>query len=72
MTYRIRVVFRSGAVIAGTCDEPPQVTKNEQLGNLFRMRSTEWKDSRHISVENWDTIVNMDDVTMIQFKEVTF
>lgn len=71
MTYHVRVTFRSGAVIKGITDTHPRMEIGES-GNVVTIRLTtkEWKDSRHIAVEEWDTIVNMADVTMVQCRQV--
>ena len=72
MTYHVRVTFRSGAVIKGITDSHPvteEVGSNGQLVTL-RLMTKEWKDSRHIATEEWDTIVNMADVTMVQCRKV--
>ena len=72
MTYQVRVTFRSGAVIKGITDSHP-VTEEGSNGQLVTLRLTtkEWKDSRHIATEEWDTIVNMADVTMVQCRKVS-
>ena len=74
MTYKVRVTLRSGAVIKGITDMHPSMEIGES-GNVVTIRliTKEWKDSRHIgvAVEDWDTIVNMADVTMVQCRQVT-
>ena len=72
MTYKVRVTFRSGAVIKGITDTHPRMEIGES-GNVVTIRliTKEWKDGRHIAVEEWDTIVNMADVTMVQCRQVT-
>ena len=72
MTFHVRITFRSGAVIKGITDTHPRMEIGES-GNVVTIRliTKEWKDSRHISVEEWDTIVNMADVTMVQCRQVT-
>lgn len=71
MTYQVRVTFRSGMVIKGTTEGHP-VTETGNSGQLVTLRLTtkEWKDNKHIATEEWDTIVNMDDVTMVQCRKV--
>lgn len=71
MTYHVRVTFRSGAVIKGITGAHPRMEIGES-GNVVTIRliTKEWKDSRHIGVEDWDTIVNMADVTMVQCRQV--
>lgn len=71
MTYQVRITFRSGMVIRGITDDHP-VMEEGSNGHLVTLRLTtkEWKDSRHIATEEWDTIVNMDDVTMVQCRKV--
>lgn len=73
MTYLVRVTFRSGAVIKGTSEDHPVAAELGNNGQLVTLRLTtkEWKDSRHVYTEDWDTIVNMDDVTMVQCRKVT-
>ena len=72
MTYQVRITFRSGMVIKGITDSHP-VMEEGSNGRLVTLRLTtkEWKDSRHITTEDWDTIVNMDDVTMVQCRKVS-
>ena len=72
MTYQVRITFRSGMVIRGITDGHP-VMEERSNGHLVTLRLTtkEWKDSRHITTEEWDTIVNMDDVTMVQCRKVS-
>ena len=72
MTFHVRVTFRSGAVIKGITDTHPRMEIGES-GNVVTIRliTKEWKDSRHIAVKEWDTIVNMADVTMVQCRQVT-
>lgn len=71
MTYHVRITLRSGAVIKGITDTPRM--EIGESGNVVTIRliTKEWKDSRHVSVEEWDTIVNMTDVTMVQCRQVT-
>ncbi len=72
MTYKVRITFRSGAVIKGTTDNHPVANELGSNGHLITLRLTtkEWKDNSHYATEEWDTIVNMDDVTMVQCKKV--
>ena len=72
MTYNVRITFRSGMMIKGTTESHP-VTEAGNSGHLVTLRLTtkEWKDSKHIATEEWDTIVNMDDVVMVQCRKVT-
>ena len=72
MTYKVRVTLRSGAVIKGITDMHPRMEIGES-GNVVTIRliTKEWADSRHVAVEEWDTIVNMADVTMVQCRQVT-
>ena len=72
MTYHVRVTFRSGAVIKGITDAHPRMevgTAGEIV--TIRLNTKEWTGSRHVAVEEWDTIVNMADVTMVQCRQVT-
>jgi len=72
MTYQVRITFRSGMVIKGITDSHPVANELGSNGHLVTLRLTtkEWKDSRHIGTEEWDTIVNMDDVVMVQCRQV--
>lgn len=72
MTFHVRITLRSGAVIKGITDTHPRMEIGES-GNVvtIRLNTKEWTDSRHIAVEEWDTIVNMADVTMVQCRQVT-
>ena len=74
MTFHVRITLRSGDVIKGITDTHPRMEIGES-GNVVTIRliTKEWKDSRHIgvAVEDWDTIVNMADVTMVQCRQVT-
>lgn len=72
MTYQVHVTFRSGMVIKGTTEGHP-VTEAGNSGQLVTLRLTtkEWKDTKHIATEEWDTIVNMDDVVMVQCRKVS-
>ena len=72
MTYKVRVTFRSGAVIKGITDMHPRMEIGA-AGDIvtIRLNTKEWTDSRHVAVEEWDTIVNMADVTMVQCRQVT-
>ena len=71
MTYKVRITFRSGAVIKGTSDMHPSMTEGHN-GDIVTLRLTtkEWKDSKHFATEDWDTIVNMADVVMVQCRKV--
>ena len=72
MTFHVRVTFRSGAVIKGITDTHPRMeigTAGEIV--TIRLTTKEWTDSRHVAVEEWDTIVNMADVVMVQCRQVT-
>ena len=73
MTYQVRVTFKSGMVIKGITDTHP-VTETGNNGQLVTLRLTtkEWKDSRHMTTEEWDTIVNMNmnNVIMVQCRKV--
>lgn len=71
MTYRVRVIFRSGAAIKGITDTHPRMeigTAGEIV--TIRLTTKEWTNSRHVAVEEWDTIVNMADVVMAQCRQV--
>lgn len=72
MTYKVRVTLRSGAVIKGITDMHPRMEIGT-AGDIvtIRLNTKEWTDSRHAAVEEWDTIVNMADVTMVQCRQVT-
>ena len=72
MTFHVRITLRSGAVIKGITDTHPRMEIGES-GNVVTIRliTKEWKDARHTAVEEWDTIVNMADVTMVQCRQVT-
>lgn len=72
MTYHVRITLRSGAVIKGITDTHPRMEIGT-AGDIvtIRLNTKEWADSRHVSVEEWDTIVNMTDVTMVQCRQVT-
>lgn len=74
MTFHVRITLRSGDVIKGITDMHPRMEIGES-GNVVTIRliTKEWKDSRHIgvAVEDWDTIVNMADVTMVQCRQVS-
>ena len=72
MTFKVRITFRSGAVIKGITDMHPRMEIGT-AGDIFtiRLNTKEWADSRHVAVEEWYTIVNMADVTMVQCRQVT-
>ena len=72
MTFHVRITLRSGAVIKGITDMHPRMEIGT-AGDIvtIRLNTKEWADSRHIAVEEWDTIVNMADVTMVQCRQVT-
>jgi len=71
MTYKVRITFRSGAVIKGTTDTHPVMTAGN-TGDVVTLRLTtkEWVDNSHYATEEWDTVVNMADVTMVQCRKV--
>ena len=66
MTFKVRITFRSGAVIKGITDMHPRMEIGT-AGDIvtIRLNTKEWTD------EEWDTIVNMADVTMVQCRQVT-
>ena len=72
MTFHVRITLRSGDVIKGITDMHPRMEVGT-AGDIVTIRliTKEWKDSRHIAVEEWDAIVNMADVTMVQCRQVT-
>ena len=72
MTFHVRITLRSGAVIKGITDMHPRMEIGP-AGDIVTIRpnTKEWADSRHVAVEEWDTIVNMADVTMVQCRQVT-
>ena len=72
MTFKVRITFRSGAVIKGITDMHPRMEIGT-AGNVvtIHLNTKEWTDSRHVAAEEWDTIVNMADVTMVQCRQVT-
>ena len=70
MTYNVRITFRSGMVIKGTTDTHPVMTEGNTGGIVtIRLTTKEWKDTKHIAIEEWDTIVNMADVSMVQCRK---
>ena len=72
MTFKVRITFRSGAVIKGITYMHPRMEIGT-AGNVvtIRLNTKEWADSRHVAIEEWDTIVNMADVTMVQCRQAT-
>ena len=72
MTFHVRIILRSGTVIKGITDMHPRMEIGT-AGDIvtIRLNTKEWTDSRHVAVEEWDTIVNMADVTMVQCRQVT-
>ena len=51
MTFKVRITFRSGAVIKGITDMHPRMeigTAGEIVTN--RLNTKEWADSRHVAV----------------------
>ena len=72
MTFHVRITLRSGTMIKGITDMHPSMEIGT-AGDIvtIRLNTKEWTDSRHVAVEEWDTIVNMADVTMVQCRQVT-
>ena len=51
MTFKVRITFRSGAVIKGITDMHPRMEIGT-AGDIvtIRLNTKEWADSRHVAV----------------------